>query len=124
MDTATFGVDIVTSTPENALRSRDHEMWFWAENFGNHATLKSVTSIGGKLAVLAGKHDPYPDGPLGVIEEGAYADTLIVDGNPLEDITVLGASEKLFDAPERKAGDIETMQLIMKDGRIFKNTLD
>jgi len=40
-----------------------------------------------------------------------------VDGNPPEDITVLGTSEQLFDAPDRKAGEIETIRLIMKDGR-------
>lgn len=123
LETTTFGVDIVTNTPANALRTRDHEMWFWAKNFGNHATLKSMTSIGGKLAGLTGKLNPYPDGPIGVIQEGAYADILLIDGNPLEDITVLGASEKMFDAPERKAGEIKTMRLIMKDGVIYKNTL-
>lgn len=35
----------------------------------------------------------YHDGPLGVIQEGAYADILLVDGNPLEDITVIGGNE-------------------------------
>ena len=123
LETTTFGVDIVTNTPANALRTRDHEMWFWGENFGKFATLKSMTSIGGKLAALTGKWNPYPDGPLGVIKEGAYADILIVDGNPLEDLSVLGASKAMFDAPERKAGEIETMRLIMKDGVIYKNTL-
>ncbi len=123
LETTTFGVDIVTNTKANALRTRDHEMWFWAKNFGNHATLKSMTSIGGRLAALTGKLNPYPDGPLGVIKEGAYADILLVDGNPLEDISVLGGSQKMFDAPERKAGDIKTMRLIMKDGKIYKNTL-
>ena len=38
-----------------------------------------------------GLMNPYPDAKLGVIEEDAYADILIVDGNPLEDITLLGA---------------------------------
>ena len=123
LETTAFGVDIVTNTPANALRTRDHEMWFWAENFGNLATLKSMTSIGGKVAALTGKWNPYPDGPLGVIEEGAYADILLIDGNPLEDITVLGANQKMFDAPERKPGEIKTMRSIMKDGKIYKNTL-
>ena len=123
LETTAFGADIVTNTPANALRTRDHEMWFWAENFGNLATLKSMTSIGGKLAALTGKLNPYPDGPLGVIEEGAYADILLIDGNPLEDITVLGGNPLMFDAPERKPGEIDTMDLIMKDGVIYKNTL-
>ena len=72
---------------------------------------------------MTGKPNPYPDGPLGVIKEGAYADILIVDGNPLEDITVLGGSKLMFDAPERKPGGIKTMRLIMKNGKIYKNTL-
>ena len=122
METTTSGVDIVTSSPANALKARDHEMWFWAENFGNLAALKSMTSIGGKLAALTGKWNPYPDGKLGIIKEGAYADILLVDGNPLEDITVLGGNPDMF-PPDRKAGEIDTMDLIMKDGKVYKNTL-
>ena len=45
---------------------------------------------------------------LGVIEEGAYADLLLVDGNPLEDISVIGGSTEWLDAePEWKP--IETL---------------
>jgi imidazolonepropionase-like amidohydrolase len=62
-------------------------------------------------------------GKLRVIEEGAYADILLVDGNPLEDISMIGGNAKLFDAPDRKAGDIKTMPFIMKDGKVYKNTL-
>ncbi len=58
-----------------------------------------------------------------MIKPGAYADILLVEGNPLEDITVIGGNPLLFDAPDRKAGDIETIDLIMKDGVIYKNTL-
>jgi imidazolonepropionase-like amidohydrolase len=57
-----------------------------------------------------------------VIEADAAADILIIDGNPLEDISLIGGNEKWFDAdPEWKP--IDTIQLIMKDGVIFKNTL-
>ncbi len=118
-----FGPDIVTATPANAIRTRDHEMWTWAKEFGNLQALKSMTSISGRLAALTGKNNPYPTGPLGVIKPGAYADILLVEGNPLEDITVIGGNPLLFDAPDRKAGDIETIDLIMKDGVIYKNTL-
>jgi imidazolonepropionase-like amidohydrolase len=119
----TFGVDVVTVTPEDAFRQRDYEMYFWADEFGNLAALKSMTSIGGELAALTGLLNPYPDGPLGVIEPGAYADILLIDGNPLADITVLGASPDQYTAADREAGEIETMRLIMKDGVIYKNTL-
>lgn len=83
-----------------------------------------MTSIGGEVAALTGQWNPYPDGPLGVIEESAYADILLVDGNPLEDITVLGANADQYGAPDRAAGEIPTIELIMKDGVIYKNTLD
>ena len=82
----------------------------------------SMTSVPGELAALTGKNNPYP-GKLGVIEEGALADILIVDRNPLEDITVIGANPKYFDAEPRGQG-IETIRLIMKDGKIYKNTLN
>ena len=58
-----------------------------------------------------------------MIEVGAYADILIVDGNPFEDISVIGANPKWFDAEPRDEG-IETIRVIMKDGKIYKNTLD
>ena len=57
-----------------------------------------------------------------MVEEGALADILIVDGNPLDDISVIGAQEKWFDAEPRDEG-IETIRVIMKDGKIYKNTL-
>ena len=123
MELTAFGVDVVTVTPVDALRQRDYEMYFWAQEFGNFETLKSMTSIGGKVAALTGLLNPYPEGPLGVIKPGAYADILLIDGNPLKDITVLGASPDQYDAPDRKAGEIDTMDLIMKDGKIYKNTL-
>jgi imidazolonepropionase-like amidohydrolase len=123
LEKTTFGVDTVTNTPANAIRARDHEVWFWADKFGNLQALKSMTSIGGQLAALTGKNNPYP-GKLGVIEAGAYADILLIDGNPLEDITLIGGSQKNFDAPDRKAGEIPAMNLIMKDGVIYKNTIN
>ena len=90
---------------------------------GNLFTLKSLTSVNGKIVKLSGEIlDPYYEGKLGVIEEGAYADILIVDGNPLKDLSVIGANEKWFDAAERE--EIKPMKLIMKDGVIYKNTLD
>ena len=84
-------------------------------------TLKAMTSYGGELAALTGENDPYA-GKIGVIEEGALADIIIVDGNPLEDITAIGGNSEWLDAPAR-GPEVEPIRLIMKDGVIYKNTL-
>jgi len=117
-----FSSDIVNTSGVPARQQRDHEKWIFADIFGNFEALKSMTSIGGELAALSGRSNPYPH-KLGVIEEGAYADILLVDGNPLEDITVIGGNPKWFDAEPRPRG-IDTINLIMKDGVIYKNTLN
>jgi imidazolonepropionase-like amidohydrolase len=106
----------------SVAKQRAYEKYRHAELFGNYEMLKSATSVAGELMMLTGKLNPYPDGKLGVIEEGAYADILLVDGNPLEDITVIGAVDGWFSAPPREAR-VDTIHLIMKDGVIYKNTL-
>lgn len=108
--------------PEACNKQNDHQIYLGATFFGNHYYLKALTSVNGEILKLSGEvMDPYPEGKLGVIENGAYADLLIVDGNPLEDISVIGGNEKWFDAPVRDG--IEPMKLIMKDGVVYKNTL-
>jgi len=62
-----------------------------------------------ELVALSGFINPYP-GKLGVVEEGALADLLLVDGNPLENI-------KLIEDPDKN------FLLIMRDGAIYKNIL-
>ena len=71
--------------------------------------LKMATADNGELMALSGFINPYP-GKLGVVEEGALADLLLVDGNPLENIKLVADPEKNF-------------LVIMKDGTIYKNTL-
>ena len=115
-------VDTVLSTIEFGRAHRDFEKFYFAKLFGNHAFLVAATSTGGELAQLTKRRNPYPH-KLGVIEAGAYADILIVDGNPLEDLSCLGANEQWFDAPPRDRG-FDTINLIMKDGKIYKNTIN
>ena len=79
--------------------------------FSNVEILKQATSINGELLKLTGPLNPYPDGPIGVIKNGAYADILIVNGNPIENIELLTNLDK-------------NLKLIMKDGKIYKNTLN
>ncbi|WP_409517123.1 amidohydrolase family protein [Ensifer sp.] len=72
--------------------------------------LSMATGTNAELLALSGPRNPYP-GRLGVIEEGALADLLLVDGNPLETMELVADAAKNF-------------KIIMKDGVIYKNTLD
>jgi imidazolonepropionase-like amidohydrolase len=71
--------------------------------------LVMATSTNAELLALSGKRNPYR-GKLGVMEVGALADLLLVDGNPLQDINLVADPAKNF-------------LVIMKDGKIYKNTL-
>lgn len=77
--------------------------------FTNAEIIKMVTQDNGELLQLAGLRSPYP-GKLGVIEEGAIADLLLVDGDPLKELKLLADPAKNF-------------LLIVKDGQIYKNSL-
>jgi len=107
----------------DAERARRFEIWWRTQTFdSNFEVLKQMTSTAGEMLELSGPRNPYQAGKQGVIASGAYADLLLVDGNPLDDITVIGGTDKWWDAePEWKP--IETIRLIMKDGVIYKNTL-
>ena len=108
----------------DAERARRYEIWWRTQTFdSNYEVLKQLTSTAGELLALSGPRNPYKDGPLGVIAEGGYADLLLVDGNPLDDITVIGGTTEWFDAdPEFKL--IPTIHLVMKDGKIYRNEID
>ncbi|GMM87728.1 amidohydrolase family protein [Vibrio fortis] len=91
--------------------------------FGPYESLKTLTSVGGEIATLTGDFmNPYPEAKLGVIESGAYADILLLEGNPLEDFSIVGTGDKWFGADKRPDSP-ESIKLIMKDGVIYKNTL-
>lgn len=108
----------------DAERARRYELWWRTQAFGsNFEVLKQLTSTAGELLALSGPRNPYAaSGKMGVIEVGAAADILLVDGNPLKDMSILGANKKWFGAdPEWKP--IKTIKFIMKDGRVYKNSL-
>ena len=71
--------------------------------------LKMATADNAELLALSGLRNPYP-GKLGRVEEGALADLLLVDGDPIADI-------KLVDDPAKN------FVVIMKDGKIYKNLI-
>src|SRR5271166_5376129 len=70
--------------------------------------LKMATCVNGELLAMSGPRNPYP-GKLGVVEEGALADLILVDGDPVADIM--------------RIANPHNFVLIMKDGRMVKNTL-
>ncbi len=70
-------------------------------------TLKLVTHDNAQLLALSGPRNPYP-GKLGVVAEGALADLLLVDGDPVANLKLIADPEKNF-------------VVIMKDGKIFKD---
>ena len=71
--------------------------------------LEMATSVNAQLLALSGPRNPYP-GKLGVVGEGALADLLVVDGDPIANI-------KLLEDPEKN------LVVIMKDGKVLKNTM-
>jgi len=117
-----FNTDAVFLTLPESRAHRDFEKFVFSNWFGNHALLRALTSTPGEMTKLTGRRNPYPEGKLGVIEEGAYADILLVDGNPLEDISVIGVNSVWIGAKPREEG-VETIRVIMKDGVIYKNSL-
>ena len=116
-----FGSDVVVSNKLSSRSTRDFQMYQFAEAFGAYRTMKAMTSDNGRLMALTGQNNPYP-ARLGVIEEGAYADIILVDGNPLKDISLLGAVDDMFANP-RSAPTIPTIPFVMKDGQIYRNEL-
>ena len=71
--------------------------------------LKLVTHDNAQLLALSGPRNPY-QGKLGVVREGALADLLLVDGDPIANLDLIGDPAKNF-------------VVIMKDGKAYKNTL-
>ena len=72
--------------------------------------LVMATSTNAELLALSGKRNPYP-GKLGVVEKGALADLLLVDGDPLRNIELL-------------ANPAQAFVVIMTDGQVYKNRLE
>ncbi len=68
--------------------------------------LRMATSANAELCAMSGPRNPYPE-KLGVVQAGALADLLLVDGNPLEDLQLLTRPD-------------ESLRVIMKDGKIMK----
>ncbi|WP_145477632.1 metal-dependent hydrolase family protein [Stenotrophomonas rhizophila] len=100
-----FGTDVLFSS---ALAAQQNQILASLTRWYTPAeTLIMATGTNAELLALSGKRSPYA-GRLGVVEEGALADLLLVDGDPLADITVITNPDANFN-------------VIMKDGKIFKD---
>lgn len=100
-----WGTDILFSPGSGTRQNRQlTKLTRW---YTPAEVLRMATGDNARLLALSGPRNPYP-GRLGVIEEGALADLLLVQGNPVEDL-------KLVETPQT------SFVVIMKDGKIYKN---
>jgi imidazolonepropionase-like amidohydrolase len=93
-----FGTDLLASTYDQQCR----EFELRQQVFTPLEMLRQATSMGAEILMQEGK--------LGCVKPDAYADLIIVDGDPLRDIGLLAANGRKLD-------------LIMRNGEIVKNTL-
>jgi len=102
-----WGTDILFSATGGASQNRQlTKLIRW---YSSAEVLRMATAGNAQLLALSGPRNPYP-GKLGVIEEGALADLLLVQGDPVANI-------KLIETPNT------SLVVIMKDGKIYKNLL-
>jgi imidazolonepropionase-like amidohydrolase len=102
-----WGTDILFSA---TLARRQGELLVKLERWYTPAeALVMATGTNAELLAMSGKRNPYP-GKLGVVEEGALADLLLVDGDPVKNIKLIADPAKNF-------------VVIMKDGKIYKNLI-
>ncbi|NIL74880.1 hypothetical protein RhoFasB10_00972 [Rhodococcus sp. B10] len=103
-----FGTDLLLE-PESAPRQS-----VMAARLGDHYTnleaLKMLTSGNAELFEMAGERNSYASAKLGIIAPGAWADMLVVEGNPIEDLSLITDPQKNF-------------KVIIKGGVIEKNSL-
>jgi imidazolonepropionase-like amidohydrolase len=101
-----FGTDAASTMVDTIL----YEFEMRSKFFTPLEMLKQATSTNAELLRICKSRDPYKAAPLGVVKEGAWADMLIYDANPLEDIKVVTEPEK-------------NLKFIMKGGKVYKDEL-
>lgn len=103
-----FGTDMMVMYPGYEPR-QSLDIKEYKKRFGSYKGLLAATGNFNDIVQLTTYQNPYPDGEIGLLQAGSFADILIVKGNPVEDLDVLG--------------DTENLLLVMKDGEVYKNTL-
>ncbi|ROV59832.1 amidohydrolase family protein [Vibrio ponticus] len=102
-----FGTDCVGTA--NVHETQIQELGAIENTYDTITALRMATSNCARLFEMSTYQHPYQEGTLGQIVPGAYADLLIVDGNPLNGVKCVM--------------DDDSKKLIMKDGEIYKNCL-
>jgi imidazolonepropionase-like amidohydrolase len=93
-----FGTDLLGATYVQQCR----EFTIRSQVFSPLEILRQATSLSAEILMM--------EGELGCIRAGAYADLIVVDGDPLEDLSLLAA-------------DGAHVPLVMRAGEIVKSTL-
>jgi len=105
----TYGTDLF-GVPKEVFEGQVKQMERLLKWYTPVEILRMATSTAGELFAVSGLRNPYPEGTLGVVKPGAYADLLLVDGNPLTDLSAVTNPDSL--------------RIIMKDGKVYKNSLN
>jgi imidazolonepropionase-like amidohydrolase len=101
-----FGTDAASQMVDTIL----YEFEMRKKFFTPLEILKQATSTNAELLRFSNSRDPYRAAPLGVIKDGAWADMLIYNNNPLENIDVITKHQ-------------DHLKVIIKGGKVYKNEL-
>lgn len=100
-----WGTDLLFNPAHT--KNQNHGIVKLQKWFSNFEILKMVTSDNARLLAMSGARNPYP-GKLGVVEEGALADLLLVEGNPLQNVDLLGDPGTTSASSSKTASSIKT----------------
>jgi imidazolonepropionase-like amidohydrolase len=103
-----WGTDLLFDPSAN--KRQNATLTMMTKWFSPFEILKMITYDNAQLLKLSDKRNPYKAGELGIIAEGAYADLILVDGNPMNNIQLLTDPEK-------------NIPMIIKNGQIYKNNI-
>lgn len=103
-----FGTDLMIMYNEYEPRE-SLDFTVYKKRFGSYKGLLAATGNFNEITKLTTYQNPYPDGEIGLLQKGAYADIVITRGNPAEDLDVLGNTDNIL--------------FVMKNGEIYKNQL-
>ncbi|MGI6255930.1 MAG: amidohydrolase family protein [Acutalibacter sp.] len=106
--TILFGTDLMIHDP--AMTPQESvDLTYYEKRFGTMSGLRAATGNYYEISKLTTYQNPYPEGKVGVLEPGSYADVLVVDGDPTQRLSILS--------------DTDNIRVIMKDGVLYKDTL-